>query len=306
MKKRSEEGPAAVRDSTATRGKASPPPPVSTGTALSTAKGGGGKEQGSAGGSGSSHKGKASTAASSRRASLNPKHAPHVVRVFLLLKAYWTAYLSALDTHPVLTKSLTAAVISIVSDLLAQWLGLGAGKAFLREIDWVSVRNQAVIGFFIRGLPVHYWYLFLARLFRKYEGSPAPAPRPAKLLLSPRSPMTPAIEQAERGDSAADSGRAPRTPPLWVAAAKVFVDQTTYGVVMNWLYFFVIGAFEGRTLANIQAKVAKDFWPLMLANWKIWPVVSLVNFAFVPPSLQVLFGNVISIFWTAYVVAVTR
>jgi hypothetical protein len=39
---------------------------------------------------------------------------------------------------------------------------------------------------------------------------------------------------------------------------------------------------------------------------QIWPLVSLINFAWVPPNLQVLFGNVISIFWTAYVVSVTR
>jgi len=300
MKKRTDESPVtAAREAHVAHGKASPPPAAALAT---TAKG---KEQAAGSSSNSaSTKGKASA----RRASLtlNLKKATLPVRLFVALRAYWLAYLSALDTHPVMTKSLTAAVISIISDLLAQWLGLPAGKSFLQEVDWISVRNQAVIGFFIRGLPVHYWYMFLARLFRKYESAPAPAQRPAKLLISPRSPTTPAIEQAERGDSASADGARSVRPPLWVAAAKVFIDQTTYGVFFNWLYFFVIGLFNGAPLALTQAKVAKDFWPLMVANWKIWPLVSLLNFAFVPPNLQVLFGNVVSIFWTAYVVAVTR
>jgi hypothetical protein len=77
----------------------------------------------------------------------------------------------------------------------------------------------------------------------------------------------------------------------------VLVDQTTYGPFSNWIYFYVIGVlFNGASMAATQAKVAREFWPLLLDNWKIWPLVSLVNFAFVPPKLQVLFGNVISIF----------
>jgi hypothetical protein len=115
---------------------------------------------GGASGSGAASS-KAKTAASRavRRTSLQLKSAPWKVRLFLWLKLAWLSYLAALDTHPVMTKSLTAAFISILSDLLAQWLGMpaGAGKSFLRQVDWISVRNQAVIGFFVRGLPVHYW-----------------------------------------------------------------------------------------------------------------------------------------------------
>jgi len=69
-------------------------------------------------------------------------------------------------------------------------------------------------------------------------------------------------------------------------------------VFTNWLYFYVIAAFNGVPLAITHAKVAREFVPLLIDNWKVWPAVSLVNFAFVPPQLQVLFGNVISIFCT--------
>ena len=80
---------------------------------------------------------------------------------------------------------------------------------------------------------------------------------------------------------------------------QVFIDQTTYGVFTTWLYFYVIAAFNGASLAATHAKVAREFVPLLLDNWKVWPLVTLVNFAFVPPKLQVLFANVISIFCTS-------
>jgi len=120
-------------------------------------------------------------------------------------------------------------------------------------------------------------YLFLTRLFRKYDGSQQQLTqqqqaRANKLVQSPRSPTTPAIEQAERGDTASNDGAgsgAAGKQPLWVAAAKVLVDQTTFGVFSNWIYFFVIGAFNGTPLHVTQAKVATDFWPLMVANWRV-------------------------------------
>jgi len=143
-------------------------------------------------------------------------------KMYSQLIVCWHAYLGYLETHPVLTKSLTAAFISILSDLLAQWMFLWS-KSFseiLAGTDWTSVRNQAIIGFFVRGLPVHYWYLFLTRLFSKYE----PAPRSSKSPMSPKFPNTPAVDSAEKGDKEKDkdsvTAPAPRSP-LWVAAAKV-------------------------------------------------------------------------------------
>jgi hypothetical protein len=96
----------------------------------------------------------------------------------LWLQRVWLAYLGYLESHPVLTKSLTAAVVSVVSDLLAQWLSgalssTGEGKSLLQAIDWISVRNQFIIGLVMRGMPLHYWYLFLTWLFRKWDGSRA-------------------------------------------------------------------------------------------------------------------------------------
>eukprot|EP00455_Lapot_gusevi_P006882 TRINITY_DN1295_c0_g1_i1.p2 TRINITY_DN1295_c0_g1~~TRINITY_DN1295_c0_g1_i1.p2 ORF type:complete len:195 (+),score=54.90 TRINITY_DN1295_c0_g1_i1:86-670(+) len=71
----------------------------------------------------------------------------------------WQGYLTLLDQYPVRTKALTAAFLSVVSDLLAQNLG---GMPF----NGRSVVNQFLIGLFVRGPVVHYWYKVLEWIFR--------------------------------------------------------------------------------------------------------------------------------------------
>lgn len=41
-------------------------------------------------------------------------------------------------------------------------------------------------------------------------------------------------------------------------------------------------------------------WSTMLGCWRVWPVANLINFAFVPANLRVLFMNVIGLGWNIY------
>lgn len=63
------------------------------------------------------------------------------------------------------------------------------------------------------------------------------------------------------------SAKAQQTTP--VVLGKVVLDQTIFSAPFNLLYFFAIGALEGTPTSVIQEKVARDFVPLMLANWKV-------------------------------------
>ncbi|KAK4533638.1 hypothetical protein CCYA_CCYA18G4520 [Cyanidiococcus yangmingshanensis] len=75
----------------------------------------------------------------------------------LVVANAWSGYLRKLRTDPVLTKSITAAVISLVSDLLAS--SLSGSKLSSR-----SLMNQFSIGLAIRGPIVHYFHQFLDRV----------------------------------------------------------------------------------------------------------------------------------------------
>ena len=40
--------------------------------------------------------------------------------------------------------------------------------------------------------------------------------------------------------------------------------------------------------------------PTMMTNWKIWPLLQLINFKFVPIQFQVLYVNFMAVWWNAY------
>lgn len=183
------------------------------------------------------------------------------------IQKYWNQYLTLLNEQPVATKAVTAGVLSFVSDMLAQYL---KGRS-LSEFDLTSLRNQTLIGFFVRGPLVHTWYIVLERIF-KFIYDPKPVPQES-----------------------------------WsTVLGKVFLDQTTFGPLFNLFYFYVIGFLEGRDLTSIHSNIGRDYVNVMMMNYRIWPLVNILNFRFVPQQLRVLFGNIVSIFWTTYVIKATQ
>jgi len=190
-----------------------------------------------------------------------------VVMSLSKLNTLWDDYLEQLDKNPVVTKALTAAFTSVISDVLAQYL-LGAP---LTNLNYTSIRNQFLIGLFVRGPLVHYWYLIMDEIF-------------ARLGYG--------------------SKKAANSFP--VVVAKVFLDQSTFSPLFNLLYFYVIGMLEGRSLPYIHDKISREFLMVMMMNYKVWPLVNILSFKYVPSNLRVLFGNIIGIFWTAYVIKLTK
>lgn len=66
------------------------------------------------------------------------------------------------------------------------------------------------------------------------------------------------------------------------------------------VFFTMLLAMENK-VDMIPDKLRKDWWPTIQANWVVWFPAQLINFRFVPGSLQVLFANIIGLFWNAYI-----
>lgn len=172
---------------------------------------------------------------------------------------YWLDYLTQLDRNPVTTKAITASVISVLSDITAQLL---SGTRSIQSINTISLLHQAIIGLVIRGPIVHYWYIILDKIFNKLGYN------------------------SKQQDNSTT-----------IAIMKVLLDQTIFSIPFNALYFYAIGALENRTLEYTNNKLSNEFVTLMVANWKIWPLVNIVNFKFIPANLRVLFGNFVGFLW---------
>jgi len=79
------------------------------------------------------------------------------------------------------------------------------------------------------------------------------------------------------------------------AFAKMALDQSIMAPLSTVLFFTSMSAMERKTVEQTKQVVKDKTWPTLLINWKIWPVAQMINMYFVPVSLRVLFLNVIGL-----------
>lgn len=50
-----------------------------------------------------------------------------------------------------------------------------------------------------------------------------------------------------------------------------------------------------RSGEQIVSKVKSKLKPTLLANWTVWPLAHVINFALVPPAQRILYINVVNV-----------
>lgn len=83
------------------------------------------------------------------------------------------------------------------------------------------------------------------------------------------------------------------------AIAKTVLDQGFFAPVFVALFISSLLMLD-RTPELIGAKLRQDLAPTVVANWALWIPGQLFNFYFVPPSLNLLCSNCISLVWCTY------
>ncbi|KAJ3336060.1 hypothetical protein HDU93_003799 [Gonapodya sp. JEL0774] len=183
-------------------------------------------------------------------------------------------YLSLLESHPILIKALTSALLAAAGDIVAQLLErrkLGASVHLVTQeshscssaqfgIPWWSPSRTlrlASYGLLVAAPLTHFWYILLDHV----------------------------LGSSMSGD---------------VAIAKVAVDQILMAPVSTAIFFAYQGMLQQWTRRRIQAKLEQDLWPTLVANWALWPVVLLVSFMLVPLDFRVLWMNVVGLGWNTY------
>jgi hypothetical protein len=72
---------------------------------------------------------------------------------------------------------------------------------------------------------------------------------------------------------------------------------------VNYLLALATGAVKTSPVNwdSIQAKIAAEFWPMIFAGLKLWPLVSFINFAFVKSITgRNLLGSLAGVGWNIY------
>ncbi|GKY98517.1 hypothetical protein MPSEU_000808800 [Mayamaea pseudoterrestris] len=173
----------------------------------------------------------------------------------------WDAYNDALQTSPLVVKSVTACVLLGAADLTGQVLEqkLQGNTDDETSTDWARAARFAFFGLVLQAPWNHFYY-----------------------------------EQL-------DSAIPPTTEPFTATnGVKVFIDQFIQAPIFTVLIFVFLGLVEGKPVDAIQKQIDKDYKDTLIANWKLWVPATIVNIGFVPPILRVLYLNVIFFGWSIF------
>lgn len=184
------------------------------------------------------------------------------------VKSFYNWYLLQCTVNPYVTKSVTAAVVASLGDIMGQKIEAYLGeKAF--SFNGVRTASFFLCGLCYVGPFIHAWYEQLWKFGRRME--------------------------KKYGTS--------KTAQSMIALA---IDQTV-GVVMFFpSYFYVYEYLESlvqwrkpsfsRAHTKCIEQIAKIFW----MQYRIFPLANGLNFLFVPEQLRVLASNGVSVFWNAF------
>ncbi|GMH99997.1 hypothetical protein TrST_g6182 [Triparma strigata] len=178
----------------------------------------------------------------------------------------YASYQELLKNSPLITKSVSSGILTLVGDVIAQWLE----SRVEGYCEWNLVRMAAftVAGTLFVGPFVHYWYEVLWAMGRRLDA---------------------------RG-----FGRWTKT------LTQVGVDQSVGVALFFPCYFYIYELCEAVVMlrrANFNEagrKCRKDLGGILVNQYKVWPIINLVSFSMVPENLRVLFSNTASVFWNAY------
>ena len=81
---------------------------------------------------------------------------------------------------------------------------------------------------------------------------------------------------------------------------RLLIDQTIFAPFF-WVYLNVIQGFiEKKPFSEIKEALSNEFVPFMKEYWKIWPILQLFNFAFLPLKYHILFINTVNVPYIGY------
>ncbi|KAL2269065.1 hypothetical protein VTJ83DRAFT_3911 [Remersonia thermophila] len=207
---------------------------------------------------------------------------------------------------PIVTATVQATILSIISNLLAQAITAHQSNTPL-TIDWITVFQYSF--FAALSTPPNFaWQGFLESTFPAFPTPPPPSSKPNG--------------GGADGDAAKPAKQEEPRLSKRNTALKLLLDQTA-GATFNTVAFSLfIHSFRQATAhlyspaaasaglfrpgavawAPTWAAARAEFWPLVRAGWRFWPWVALGNYVFLTSvEARTLAGALAGLAWGVYI-----
>ncbi|KAL7927390.1 hypothetical protein ACQKWADRAFT_276541 [Trichoderma austrokoningii] len=182
----------------------------------------------------------------------------------------------------VTTATVQATVLNALSGVFAQGI-LAYRKGAVDEIDFSSILRFIV--YTVLTTPPNYrWQEFLEHTFPTTT-------EPKEDDQSLRDKPSPSPSQ-----DAVTGGKLNVTN----TAAKFFLDQGLGAPVNTLLFICLMGQMNLQGYEGILSSVVSDFWPMLFAGYRVWPLVCLLNLVVVPFDYRQLVGSIAGLGWGVF------
>lgn len=86
-----------------------------------------------------------------------------------------------------------------------------------------------------------------------------------------------------------------------IVIKKVICDQMLFAPAFIAVLLTVIGVLQGNDIEGLKAKLKSEYPDILSNNYKLWPMVQLVNFYLTPLQYQVLVVQSVALLWNTYI-----
>ena len=83
------------------------------------------------------------------------------------------------------------------------------------------------------------------------------------------------------------------------ALQRLALDQLAFAPGFIVVFMGSLLTLEGKP-QELPSMVEAEWKDAVIVNWQLWVPANFINFRFMPPRFQVLFANVVALFWNAY------
>ncbi|GAA5901985.1 hypothetical protein JCM8208_006655 [Rhodotorula glutinis] len=224
------------------------------------------------------------------------------------MSALLRTYSRNFERRPYITLCVANGLLMSIGDVSAQIIGLSTGASMVFDIE--RTMRYAFFGASMGPLGGA-WNKFLEVNFplrRAIPGQPAtmakvkvenPIPGLEKEL--PKGARFERGGPAFAGAGAAAVNAAGETPVSVVQLAKrVAADQLGLAPVSLFIFLFSMSLLEGLDSEETREKIRSNYWPILLVNWQVWPLLQTLNFRYIPLRYRVPVGSIAGIAWTCF------
>ncbi|KAI9709910.1 MAG: hypothetical protein M1820_002987 [Bogoriella megaspora] len=180
----------------------------------------------------------------------------------------------------------------------------------VRQVAPFSLNTAALTQFVIFTLlstpPNFLWQEWLETTFPGYTPVPTASEDPSsdsrEVKRIDTTPLGEAIEKTETATTDELKLHATRKNRLNVrnTGIKFALDQTL-GAAFNTVAFIAgMGGLQGKSRDQIIEAVKDDTIPMMIAGYKLWPLVSIISFTLIPFKWRLAFGSLVGVGWGVF------